>query len=92
MITEFSSKNIDNLNTKDRYLILDISMNVISFKMNVEDIVNNALINRFVTKAEQQFLNQALLYKDSLKEHERILIERVFYGIRHGLLQIVESK
>ncbi|MEQ9667063.1 hypothetical protein [Coleofasciculus sp. G2-EDA-02] len=66
-------------------------MNVTLPHTNIEDLVTQILMNRFITPSDQQFLNCALLYKDSLKEHERILIERVFYGVRHGLLQILES-
>ncbi|MEQ9001484.1 MAG: hypothetical protein RID53_33910 [Coleofasciculus sp. B1-GNL1-01] len=66
-------------------------MNVTLPQTNIEDLVTKVLMNRCLTPSDQQFLKCALLYKDSLKEHERILIERVFYGIRHGLLEILES-
>ena len=66
-------------------------MNVTLPHTNIEDLVTQILMNRCITPSDQQFLNCALLYKDSLKEHERILIERVFYGVRHGLLQTLES-
>jgi hypothetical protein len=32
----------------------------------------------------------ALSYKDALNEQEQTLIDRVFYGVRHGLLRIVD--
>ncbi|MEQ8969426.1 MAG: hypothetical protein RIE73_03415 [Coleofasciculus sp. C1-SOL-03] len=66
-------------------------MNATLPQTNIEELVIKILMNRCLTPADQQFLKCAVLYKDSLNEHERILIERVFYGIRHGLLQILES-
>jgi len=66
-------------------------MNVTLKQTNLEDLAIQVLINRCLTYSDQHFLNHALLYKDSLKENERILIERVFYGIRHGLVQVLDT-
>ena len=67
------------------------SMKVLLPHTTIEDLVTQILMNRCLTHSDQLFLKWALLDKESLKEHERILIERVFYGIRHGLLHIIES-
>ena len=66
-------------------------MKVTLNQSNIEDLTIKILINRCLTPSDQQFLKYALLYKETFKENERILIERVFYGIRHGLVQILET-
>lgn len=66
-------------------------MSVTLNQSNIEDLTIQILINRCLTPSDQHFLNYALLDKDTLKENERILIERVFYGIRHGLIQILDT-
>lgn len=66
-------------------------MNVTLSQTNIEDLTIQILMNRCLTPSDHHFLNYALLYQDTLKENERILIERVFYGIRHGLVQILDA-
>jgi hypothetical protein len=48
------------------------------------------LMYRRISHTDQQLLRSALLSKHALNEKEKTLIERVFYGVRHGLLKIVE--
>jgi hypothetical protein len=57
----------------------------------VEELVTRILIHRRVTRDDQQLLKFFLLYGEGLDEQERTLIDRVLYGIRHGLLQVSDS-
>lgn len=59
-------------------------------KINIEELVAQILIERTVTCTEQQLLKYALLAEDTLDEKERTLINRVFYGVRHGLLKTID--
>lgn len=56
----------------------------------IEDLVAQILLSRKITVIEQQQLMCAMLIKEVLDEEEQTLIERVFYGIRHGLLRVIE--
>lgn len=57
---------------------------------NIEEMVAKILVNRQITQTEQLRLKFALLYQDGLHQQDRSLIDRVFYGIRHGLLKVIE--
>lgn len=59
-------------------------------QINVEEFVSQILISRQVTRMDEHLLMWAMLIKDSLDEGERTLINRVFYGVRHGLLRVIE--
>jgi hypothetical protein len=67
-----------------------MSVQGFSFQINIEELVAQILINRRITYRDQYLLKFALLSEESLDEKERTLIDRVFYGVRHGLLKIVE--
>ncbi|MEW6495891.1 MAG: hypothetical protein AB1589_25725 [Cyanobacteriota bacterium] len=67
-----------------------MSAQILSSQLCIEELVAQILMERKVTSTEQQILRCALLYADELDETERTLIDRVFYGVRHGLLRIVE--
>lgn len=67
-----------------------MSAQILSSPLCIEELVAQILMERRVTSTEQQILRCALLYADELDETERTLIDRVFYGVRHGLLRIVE--
>lgn len=59
-------------------------------KLSIEDMIAQILVNRKITYRDQYLLKCALLFEEMLDETERTLIDRVFYGVRHGLLKIVE--
>ncbi len=59
-------------------------------QVTVEELVAQILMYRRITYSDQQMLKYVLLYGEALDEQERTLIDRVFYGVRHGLLRIVE--
>ena len=63
---------------------------IFSCQASIEELVTKILVERRLTYTEQQILMRALLSQESLDEQERTLIDRVFYGVRHGLLQVVE--
>lgn len=67
-----------------------MSAQILSSHLCIEELVAQILMERKVTFTEQQILRNVLLYADELDETERTLIDRVFYGVRHGLLKIVE--
>lgn len=67
-----------------------MSAQILSSQLCIEELVAQILMERKVTSTEQQILRCALLYADELDDTERTLIDRVFYGVRHGLLRIVE--
>lgn len=58
--------------------------------LTIEELVAQILMYRKITRADLQVLKRALLVAETLNEQERILIERVFYGVRHGLLRVIE--
>lgn len=55
---------------------------------NIESVVEQILVTRQISDVHQQQLQLILSY-DSVSNQEKTLIERVFYGVRHGLLQVV---
>jgi hypothetical protein len=67
-----------------------MSVQLFSSSVSIEELVAQILMERRVTSIDQQLLRWALLSKEALDEQERTLIDRVFYGVRHGLLTVVE--
>jgi hypothetical protein len=67
-----------------------MSVQAFTSQVSVEELVAQILMHRRVTPIDQQQLKMALSYKDALNEQEQTLIDRVFYGVRHGLLRIVD--
>jgi len=55
---------------------------------NIESLIEQILVNRQITSIHQQQLRLILQY-DSVSNQEKTLIERVLYGIRHGLLRVI---
>lgn len=56
----------------------------------IEELITQVLMERQLRRSDQLLLKRALLDEAQLNEEEQILIDRVFYGVRHGLLKIVE--
>jgi hypothetical protein len=67
-----------------------MSSQIISSQVSLEEIIAQIFTNRTITYTEQLLLRYILLTEETLDEQLRTLIERVFYGVRHGLLTIVE--
>ncbi|HEY9608453.1 hypothetical protein [Allocoleopsis sp.] len=68
-----------------------MSAQLFSSSVSIEELVAQILMERRVTYTDQQILKWALLSREELDEQDRTLIDRVFYGVRHGLLRVVES-
>lgn len=67
-----------------------MSAQVFAPQVSIEELVAQILMHRRITQTDQQLLRSALLSKQALNEKEKTLINRVFYGVRHGLLRTVE--
>ncbi|MEP0789256.1 hypothetical protein NDI37_08215 [Funiculus sociatus GB2-A5] len=59
-------------------------------EVTIEDIVAQIFVSRRITRINQYQLKYVLLAKDWLDEQEQTLLNRLFYGVRHGLLRIGE--
>ena len=67
-----------------------MSAQVFAPQVSIEELVAQILMYRRISHTDQQLLRSALLSKHALNEKDKTLINRVFYGVRHGLLKIVE--
>lgn len=63
---------------------------LMSSQASLEEIIAQILANRTITYTDQLLLRYVLLTEETLDEQLQTLIARVFYGVRHGLLRIVE--
>ncbi|HEY9861739.1 MAG TPA: hypothetical protein V6D16_19735 [Candidatus Obscuribacterales bacterium] len=63
---------------------------VLSQASDLEELIGNIFLCGSLTAAEYKWLITLSTAK-AAQEAEKVLIERVLYGIRHGLLQIAES-
>lgn len=70
----------------------DFSMpsQILADPTTLESLINRILFSAEITRAEQDWLSMVAAFKDTLGEDDRVLLDRVFYGIRHGLLQVVD--
>ena len=62
---------------------------VLSQASDLEELIGNIFLSGNLTATEYQCLI-AWSTNKLVHEAERVLIDRVLYGIRHGLLQIAE--
>ena len=65
-------------------------MPVLASQVKVEELVSQIVQSRKITRAFQQRLMSSLLSQDLLGEKDRILINKVFDGVRNGLLKVVD--
>ncbi|WP_199302769.1 hypothetical protein [Oscillatoria sp. FACHB-1406] len=56
---------------------------------NILEMAAQVLASRSISRSQQSFMS-AKLGSGELNEQEQILVRRVFYGVRHGLLKTVE--
>ena len=63
---------------------------VLVSQVKVEDLVSQIVQSRKITRAFQHRLMSSLLSQDSLDEKDRILIDKVFDGVRKGFLKVVD--
>lgn len=57
---------------------------------NINQIVTRIFTTHRITRADQQIFMATLLSKDSLTAEEQSQIDRVFDGLRQGLLRVVD--
>jgi hypothetical protein len=55
----------------------------------LEELVEHILLARAITPLQREYLMNVFL-KGSLKDTEIMLLDRVLYGIRKGLLKLAE--
>lgn len=63
---------------------------LLSSQDSVEELIVKIYTNCTITSTEQLLLRYVLLTEETLDEQLRTLIKRIFYGVRHGLLEVVE--
>ncbi|MBP0016344.1 MAG: hypothetical protein J7647_02155 [Cyanobacteria bacterium SBLK] len=56
---------------------------------NIRELTAQILSSRTISQIDRENMS-ALLRRQDLDDSDRTLIERVFYGVRHGLLRTVE--
>ncbi|MDB9514056.1 hypothetical protein PN499_22920 [Kamptonema animale CS-326] len=59
-------------------------------KVSVEDIVERIFAFRQITSIDQRLLRSALLSTQSLSESDQVQLNRVFEGLRNGIILVVE--
>ncbi len=67
-----------------------MSAQLFSYHVTLEEFVEQILMERKITSREHLVLRYTLLSEERLNEQERTLIDRVLYGVRHGLLRIID--
>jgi hypothetical protein len=73
-----------------RYVIKAMGLQGNTNAMSVKELVDQIFTSHRITRQAQQMLMNALLSKDSLTMEEHLLIDRVFDGLRRGLLRVVD--
>jgi len=58
--------------------------------MNIEPTIYQILVSRKFTSSDREMLKYALL-EGTLTDSEYDLMDRLFYGVRHGLLMVAEQ-
>jgi len=61
-----------------------------SIHFNLEETITRVISSRQITAKDKQQLKIAFLGHENLAEDEITLIDRILYGVRHGILEIVE--
>lgn len=64
---------------------------VLLAKSDLDSLIAQILFSGSLTSAEQQWLSSLASAKELFTEEEQILVERIFYGIRHGLLTVIDA-
>ena len=59
-------------------------------KVSVEDIVDRIFAFRQITSIDQRLLRSALLSTQSLSANDQVQLNRVFEGLRNGIILVVE--
>ena len=59
-------------------------------QVRIQELVEQIMVSRKITRINQQQLMSALLSKDGLDEQDRGLIDKVFNSVRIGSVRVVE--
>lgn len=59
-------------------------------KPTLEQVVERIFTTHRITRGDQQLFMKTLLSKDELSPHEQQHIDRVFDGLRRGLIRVVD--
>lgn len=57
----------------------------------ISEVTSQILLSRCLTRAQQENLMVIRRCPGVLMEEEKTLIDRVLYGVRHGLLTVIEN-
>jgi hypothetical protein len=57
-------------------------------QLTLENVVDRIFTSRRITRDDQQMFMSALLSKHSLSREEQIQVDRVFEGLRKGLIRV----
>jgi hypothetical protein len=58
--------------------------------IDVDDLVEQIISSRRITKADQMRMMSALLSQNRISDREHRQIDRVFEGLRSGLIRVVD--
>ncbi len=61
-----------------------------SLQFSLEETITRVISSRQITATDKQQLKDAFLGHETLAEDEITLIDRILYGVRHGILEIVD--
>lgn len=61
-----------------------------TYKVSLEELVEQILSSRAITRSEECRLLSALSSETSVNEDLKGAIQRIFYGLRHGMLKVVD--
>lgn len=61
-----------------------------SLQFSLEETITRVISSRQITAMDKQQLKDAFLGHETLAEDEITLIDRILYGVRHGILEIVD--
>ncbi len=61
-----------------------------SLQFSLEETITRVISSRQVTSMDKLQFKDAFLGHETLAEDEITLIDRILYGVRHGILEIVD--
>ncbi len=63
-----------------------------NLERTISELTSQILLSRCLTRTQQENLMVIRRYPGLLMEEEKTLIDRVLYGVRHGLLTVTEHE
>ena len=62
----------------------------VAYHNPLEIWINQILLSNEINTAELEQLKLLLSFQSALSEEQQAMIHRVFYGLRHGLLEMID--